>query len=521
MAEATHELAAGDLAENTGASLGRFSLRRSIFWKAASVLVGVQVITVLLAIALSGRAAHDRSLALAEHNLRLRLDALAFEVERRALFSAGTLADVPRPLEIDLATRFPDPVTLLDPRGRPLRAIPLETSGLGAEANGGKGKAAVPPGDLGERLEQGEVVVEVAGQTSAGTWAAAPVYNAEGTLAGGVLLQPLEQSIAQVLADTRAAYWRNVGIAAGWVGLAALALGGLCAWWLVRPIRQIARQAEQAEGETHLPATSDDEIGRLRAAVSRMESAVHESADALRTADALRRELIAQIGYDFRKPLTALMDQAEQAERHLEAGDQVAALNALQTSEQQERRLRQLVEDLFELAMLDSALAPLRLEPILLVNLLEEVADANKTAFQEAGIDFALERPPVLPVIQGDRMRLLRLFNSLLDDARAHTPPGGTVRLEAALAGKNVRVGVADTGGELPPEELGNVFERHYTGGARVRIDETDEEAEEKSLALPISRAIARAHSGNLTAANRQGGLAFTLQLPLAPKRKT
>ena len=515
MAEVTRGLAAG----RPGAPLARLSLRQSVFWKVAGVLVGAQIITALLALALSDRAAHDRSRALAEHSLRLRLDALASEVEQRTSFSASTFADVPLPLEIDLASRFPDPVTLLDSKGRPLRAIP---PGAAAPVEGRPRAARALPSDLGERLEQGEVVVEMEGEPSAGTWGVAPVYNRGGVLAGGVLVQPLEQSIASALADTRAAYWQKLGTAAGLSALVALALGGVCTWWLVRPIRQITRQAERAEGGTSLPVLGDDEIGRLRAAVDRMGAAVQESAEALHTADALRRELLAHIGYDFRKPLTALIDYSEEAERHLEAGDQVAALEALRTSERQERRLRQLVEDLFELAMLDSALAPLRLEPILLVNLLEDVARAREATFRQAGIDFALERDPVLPVIQGDRVRLHRLLDILLDNAWAHTPSGGTVRLRAALAGANVRIGITDTGGELPSKELGGVFERHYTGGgARVRVNGTGEEAEEKSLELPISRSIARAHGGDVVVANQQGGLAFRLHLPMASVEKT
>ena len=514
MAEATRGLAAG----SPGAPLARFSLRQSVFWKVTGVLVGAQILTTLLAIALSDRAASDRSLALAEHNLRLHLDALASEVEQRTSFSANSLADVSLPLEIDLASRFPDPIILLDSEGRPLRAIsPGASASVEVASVEGKQDAALPlPSNLGERIKQGDVVVEIEKRTSAGTWGVAPVYDREGILAGGVLVQPLGQSITHALADTRAAYWRKLGAAAGLSALMALALGGLCTWWLVRPIRQITRQAERVEGGTSLP-TGDDEIGRLRAAVDRMGAAVQESAEALHTADALRRELLAHIGYDFRKPLTALIDYAEEAERHLEAGDQAAALEALRTSEQQERRLRQLVEDLFELAMLDSALAPLRLEPILLVNLIEDIASAHEEAFHQAGIDFALERDPVLPVIQGDLVRLHRLLNNLLGNARAHTPPGGTVRLSASLAGENVRIGVTDTGGELPSEELESVFERHYTGGGtRVPVNETSEEAEEKSLEIPISRSIARAHGGDVVVANRQGGLAFTLQLPMA-----
>ena len=57
-----------------------FGLRRSVFWRVASILVGVQVATALLAVALSAFFANERSLSLAKNSLELRIDNLAQRV---------------------------------------------------------------------------------------------------------------------------------------------------------------------------------------------------------------------------------------------------------------------------------------------------------------------------------------------------------------------------------------------------------------------------------------------------------
>ena len=116
-------------------------LHRSVFWKVAGILVGVQVVTGLMAVALGAWFANDRSRDLAANSLRLRLDGLAEEVEQRAdssLLENG-LAGLPSPVRFDLSRRFRDPVLLLDGNGtvvdtiQPDEAFFLEPAGMPAE----------------------------------------------------------------------------------------------------------------------------------------------------------------------------------------------------------------------------------------------------------------------------------------------------------------------------------------------------------------------------------------------------
>ncbi len=486
--------------------------RRSVFWPVAGILVGVQVVTGVLAVALVVWFAYDNSLDLVGNSLRLRLDGLAEEVEQRADLTTTTLRALPINLQVDLGARFPDPVILLEADGTVIETIAPDPSIFPAAP------AAIPrfppPANLDALLQSGDIVMELKGEGEAGTWGVAPVYDAYGFLAGGLLIQPLDASIARELTGTRAGVQRALGVVAVLGGLIAVVLGAFFTGRLVQPLRRITRQVERigaGEYEARLESRGRDEFGRLTVAINQMAEAVEGSIDRLRKTDQLRRELVANIGHDLRTPLAALMGYLEEAERHLGHENTTSAHEALATAERQAHYLSQLVADLFELSVLDNATAPLRREPIPLAELLHDAARGHRASFAAKDISFETSLAPDLPMIEGDGVRLLRVLDNLLANAQRHTPEGGQVHLHATHAAEEVTIRVQDTGAGMSAETLAHIFDRYYRGSdARTR------KGSGTGLGLPISRAIARAHGGDLVAESTIGtGSVFILRLPL------
>lgn len=492
-------------------------VRRSVFWRVALLLVGAQVMTGLLAVGLSAWFAYDRSLDLVANSLRVQLDRLAEEVEQRGHPLTGGLAELPLPLQLDLGRRFPDPVVLLDAEGQPIHTVMPDAEAFAPDPTTAAAPETLPEG-LGALLQEGDIVVHAAPDVPGGTWGLAPVYDADGFLVGGLLVRPLTATIAGELAGTRAAYRRAIAVVALLAAGSALLLGALLTWRLVRPLRRMAQLVERIGGgdyQARVPVDSEDEFGRLAGSINRMAAAVEESIERLRTTDALRRELIANVGHDLRTPMAAMLGYVEEAKRFQEEGAPEAARAALDTAEHQGTYLKQLVADLFELSVLDHATAPLRREPVPVGELLNDAAGAHRAAFRNAGIRFEVDLPAALPVLQGDGVRLLRVLDNLLSNARRHTDPGGRVRLSAGITGTTLDVRVEDDGRGMAPEELERVFDRYYRGDvARTRSPHGT------GLGLPISRAIARAHGGDLRAQSTPGGgSTFVLQLPLEAMR--
>ena len=125
-----------------------------------------------------------------------------------------------------------------------------------------------------------------------------------------------------------------------------------------------------------------------------------------------------------------------------------------------------------------------------------------------------------LPALQADPDMLTRVFSNLCDNALQHTPPRGTVTIEARPIHNTFAIAVTDTGAGIPPESLSRVFERFF------RADTSRQSTKAGSgLGLTIVQAIVEAHGGRIWAENRAGpvgedgeptvaGARFVVRLP-------
>ncbi len=476
-------------------------MRKTVFWKVALVLIGVQVVTGLLAVGLGAYFASARSLELVRGNLILRLDQVAEEVEGRAEFDEEGRMTLPRRLELDLATRFPDSTVVLDVDGGPISGEPI---------------AQLPGGSLAA-LVAGEIEVVLDGGD--GSWALAPLLAPDGLPSGALFIQPLDNTLREELRGTREAFVRAVWTVAGLSVLLALLLGGLFTWRLVTPLRRMTRRVEAlGEGDyaERLPDAGRDELGRLSSAINDMAGRVEASIDALQSTDRLRRELVANVGHDLRTPLAALKGYLDEANRFASEGRDDEAIEALGVAQRQSDQMARLVSDLFELSKLEQSSmeegsTSLQLGPVPLAELIQDAARMHRGALEQAEIALVVDAPSSLPVVQVDGARLMRVLDNLLSNAQRHTPEGGTVTLSAESTEGSVRFRVADTGEGIPADQLDAVFERYYRGdSARTR----GANSSGTGLGLAISRAIARAHGGDLRVESGEEGSVFSVTLP-------
>src|SRR5437879_11757229 len=75
-------------------------------------------------------------------------------------------------------------------------------------------------------------------------------------------------------------------------------------------------------------------------------------------------------------------------------------------------------------------------------------------------VEFKSDLDPRLPIVAGDRDRLIQVISNLVNNAVKYSPEGGTVTLTSRAEGHYALVSVTDTGIGIPPEDIGHVFER-------------------------------------------------------------
>ncbi|MBI2940085.1 MAG: HAMP domain-containing protein [Chloroflexi bacterium] len=353
---------------------------------------------------------------------------------------------------------------------------------------------------------------------------------------------PAELALAQAsppLAEAERGFLQRVNqsIALAAVGatVLALAIGGLLARRIVRPLRDLTRVAGRiAHGhlDERIGVTSgaggEDEIGQLAHAFNQM-------AESLERTEQARRYLVADVAHELRTPLTVIGGTV-QAMR-----DGVLPPDApnLATIQEEVDALVHLVADLRDLSLGDAGRFSLDRGTVELAPLLEQTAAAFRTEAAGRHVTLAVELSPDLPPLVADEARLAQVIRNLLTNALRHTPAGGRITLRAACpemriadsrsqiaeggrpdgprAGTSrglVEVQVIDTGEGIASEHLPHVFERFYRADpSRARSSGG------MGLGLAIAQQIVRAHGGEIDAASAGPGqgATFTVRLPMPP----
>jgi two-component system OmpR family sensor kinase len=278
----------------------------------------------------------------------------------------------------------------------------------------------------------------------------------------------------------------------------------------LRPLRKVIATADAvAAGEREQRIPTDDgptEIRHLSSALDDMLQNQRASLAAREQSEARLRQFISDASHELQTPITSVLGWVQLERRG--ALDAAGTTAAMERIEAESRRMAALVEELLLLARLDEQ-RPLHLvRTDLSAIAADAVTDARAV---EADRSLTLQAPTPV-VVMGDPDRLRQIVDNLLRNVRVHTPAGAPAAVRVSAEGDVARLVVEDSGPGIDPAALPHVFDRFWrrdhsrtraTGGA--------------GLGLAIVTALATAHGGSVTAANRfEGGAAFTLELPVA-----
>ena len=268
---------------------------------------------------------------------------------------------------------------------------------------------------------------------------------------------------------------------------------------------------EIATGElgVRVPVTGNDEMASLARAFNDMARQLQTADQKQREVEELRRNLIAWAGHDLRTPLASIQAIVEAlADGVVEEAETVDRY--LHTAQREIRSLSHLIDDLFELAQLEAGGLPLEKSENSLSDLISDTIESfsELAVRQEITLEGRVD-PGIDPVIM-DAQQIGRVLSNLMGNALRHTPPKGTVRVQALAQPGGVRVEIQDTGEGIPAQDLPHVFERFYRG-EKSRSRATGG----AGLGLAIAKGIVEAHGGTIEVESQPGqGTRFSFTLP-------
>jgi two-component system, OmpR family, sensor histidine kinase BaeS len=303
------------------------------------------------------------------------------------------------------------------------------------------------------------------------------------------------------------------------VTLGVIVFSLLLARRLTRPLERLTEAAEQMGQGNYAqrvePPQGKDELERLALSFNAMAERIESDVNELRRQEELRRDLIANIAHDLATPLTAIQGFSEALADEVitEAG---ARQETAQLIGREVQRLRRLVGDIQQMTSLESGRAHLEFAPLDLRSLVDETLAVIESECQQAGITIKNEIAKTTPYVLADSDRITQVLLNLLDNARRHTPAGGTITVGARQVGKLLEVKVKDTGIGINPDDLPYIFDRFYRAD-RSRTGATGG----SGLGLSIVKAIISAHRGTIRAESVPGtGTCILFTLPLVEARE-
>ncbi len=229
----------------------------------------------------------------------------------------------------------------------------------------------------------------------------------------------------------------------------------------------------------------------------------------VRRLETVRREFVSNISHELRTPLAALQALVET----LQDGaleDPPAAQRFLALMHGELDALAQMVQELLELARIESGVAPVRLAPERVADLVLPAIERLRPQAERAGLTLTVELPEELPLVLADAGRIQQVIANLVQNAIKFTPTGGAVAVRAVRTGDQVTVAVRDTGVGISAEALPRVFERFYKADRSRAGGGT-------GLGLAIARHIVEAHGGRIWAESVEGrGSVFTFSMVVA-----
>jgi two-component system phosphate regulon sensor histidine kinase PhoR len=227
----------------------------------------------------------------------------------------------------------------------------------------------------------------------------------------------------------------------------------------------------------------------------------------LRRAERSRRALMSNIAHDLRTPLASLQAIVETLEDGALA-DPEAAPDFLRRMGEEVDGMARLVRDVLELSRIESGDLALDLAPADVGAIARSAAARMSEQATRAGLRLAVEVPRGLPQLVLDAPRIEQALLNVLQNALAHTPPGGSITVGANLRGGAVELWVADTGAGISPEDLPHIFERLYKG-------DPSRGGGGAGLGLAIVRHLVERHGGAVAAESTPGaGATITMRLP-------
>jgi signal transduction histidine kinase len=253
-----------------------------------------------------------------------------------------------------------------------------------------------------------------------------------------------------------------------------------------------------------------EQITRLNNQLVAMQRELARKNAELERLNQQKNHFLGIAAHDLRNPLSAILAYSEFLLADLSDQldeEQVEFLNVIHSSSQ---FMSQLINDLLDVAKIESGKLDLDLEPTDLGDLVTANVNLNRRLARDKEIELRLALEDVLTVLV-DRAKIEQVLNNLISNAIKYSPSGAVVDVRLSRQGDQVQLSVQDRGQGIPSEEMDKLFKPFSRTSVQTTGGETS-----TGLGLVIVKKIVDGHGGQINVESGVGeGTTFHVRLPL------
>lgn len=295
-----------------------------------------------------------------------------------------------------------------------------------------------------------------------------------------------------------------------------LALGvlGLTLWWSIYSATVLARRVSWLADYARMIGTGRDVDPISLHTGDELEDlseSLNDMAAALATLDRLKSDLLTMVSHELKTPLTSIRASLDLLSSGVLTPEQPAFQETLEIACRQSRRLQDLIENLINVARLQTGELTINPQPVPLASIVQTSVGLYAGAARDRKLTVQVEVPQDLCVL-ADVPKVTLALNNLLDNAVKYTEQGG-ITVRARQEDGNAVVTVTDTGIGLSEEIRDRLFRLFYQGEPLLT-----RRAGGVGLGLWVTRIIIEAHGGRVFVESEgpDKGSTFGFTLPLS-----
>lgn len=248
----------------------------------------------------------------------------------------------------------------------------------------------------------------------------------------------------------------------------------------------------------------------LRLADFRQRRELEAARDHLKEMDSLKARFTANVHHELRTPLTLMLAPVES----LLAGDfgdlGTRQRDYLKTVHVNGLRLLKLINNLLDLAKVESQQLTIERRPIQVGRLVEEIVTGARPLADRKRVQIDVAISPDVGLIYADADALEKVFVNLIGNALKFTDESGGVSVEGSAVAEGVEFAVRDSGVGLPESELSRIFDRF------AQVDgSTTRRHEGTGIGLSLSKELVELHGGRIWAESEGLGQGATIRFVL------